>query len=79
MALPLFFLADDYQNNQVILNEETSRHIAQVLRMQNGSFIQLTDGKGRLLDAEINEAHKKRTIVKIIKEHNHICILFNCS
>ena len=68
MALPLFFLADDYHDNQVILNEETSRHIAQVLRMQNGSFIQLTDGKGRLLDAEINESHKKRTIVKIIKE-----------
>lgn len=70
MALPLFYLADVVLENQVILNEETSRHIAQVLRMQHGSFIQLTDGRGHLLDAEITEAHKKRTVVKIIKKQN---------
>lgn len=70
MALPLFFIADTVHDNQVVLNEDTSRHVAQVLRMQNGALIQLTDGKGMLLDAEITEAHKKRTIVKIIKKQN---------
>lgn len=68
MALPLFFLADDVHDKQVILNEETSRHIIQVLRMQEGAHIQLTNGKGHLLEAEIAEANKKRTIVKIIKD-----------
>ena len=68
MALPLFFLADDVHDKQVILNEETSRHIIQVLRMQEGAHIQLTNGKGLLLEAEITEAHKKRTIVKILNE-----------
>ncbi len=67
MALPLFFLADDVHNDQVILNEDTSRHVVQVLRMQVGSLVQLTDGKGHLLDAEILEGHKKRTLVKINK------------
>ena len=65
MALPLFFIADTVHDNQVILNEDTSRHVAQVLRMQNGALIQLTDGKGMLLDVEITEAHKKRTIVNL--------------
>lgn len=68
MALPIFFLSDVVHDKQVILNEETSRHIIQVLRMQEGAFIQLTNGKGHLLEAEITEAHKKRTIVKILKE-----------
>ncbi len=68
MTLPLFFLVDDVHDKQVILNEDTSRHIAQVLRMQDGALLQLTDGKGQLLDAEITEAHKKRTIVKIVKK-----------
>lgn len=68
MALPLFLLADDVHDKQVILNEETSRHIIQVLRMQEGAHIQLTNGNGHLLEAEITEAHKKRTIVKILKE-----------
>ncbi len=70
MALPLFFIADTVHDNQVVLNEDTSRHVAQVLRMQNGALIQLTDGKGMLLYVEITEAHKKRTIVKIIKKQN---------
>ena len=70
MGLPIFYLQDFSGNSNIELNEETSRHIVQVLRMQVGSLIQLTNGKGRLLNAEITSAHKKKTLVKTIREQN---------
>ena len=48
-----------------MLNEETSRHIAQVLRMNSGEHISLTDGTGNLYTAEITESNKKGCSVKI--------------
>jgi len=70
MGLPIFYLEEFTGNNTVELNEETSRHIVQVLRMQEGSQIQLTDGRGRLMDAEITAAHKKKTLVKILRQQS---------
>lgn len=67
MALPFFYkenlLASD---TLVVLNEATSKHIVQVLRMQNGEQLQLTNGKGDLFTAEINDNNRKRCAVKII-------------
>lgn len=60
--LPLFF-AEDLKEKDLILDEETSRHIAQVLRMEVGEKIQLTDGKGLLVDATITNNHKKKCAV----------------
>ena len=68
MALPFFYVADILPSNlSVVLNEETSRHIVQVLRMQNSEQLQLTDGKGNLFVAEITDNNKKKCIVKIVK------------
>jgi 16S rRNA (uracil1498-N3)-methyltransferase len=67
MSLPYFFieqLAPEAQN--LILNEEQSKHIIQVLRMQKGEGILLTDGKGSKADAVIVDAHRKRCEVKMI-------------
>ncbi|MCY7422142.1 MAG: 16S rRNA (uracil(1498)-N(3))-methyltransferase [Chitinophagaceae bacterium] len=65
MALPIFYL-DQYQNqNVILLNEETSRHVIQVLRMKKGELLQLTDGKGALLTASIIDDHKKNCTVGI--------------
>ena len=50
-------------------SEETSKHCAQVLRMQGGDAIQITNGMGGVFEATIVEAHKKNTTVQIIKEH----------
>jgi 16S rRNA (uracil1498-N3)-methyltransferase len=64
----------------VVLNEENSKHIVQVLRMQNGKQIKLTDGFGNLYLAEITDAHKKKCAVKIIERTkqeapaNKVCI-----
>ena len=49
----------------MVLDDETSKHIVQVLRMKKGESLKLTDGKGNLLTAEISNDHKKHCGVKI--------------
>ena len=65
MALPLFFIEDYDGTDFIMLDEDTSRHVVQVLRMAVGEALQLTDGKGQLLTALITEAHKKKCAVRI--------------
>ncbi len=67
MALPFFYTAlIKITDKEFVLNEETSKHAAQVLRMQNGEQLLLTDGKGNLFTAEIIDNNRKKCIVKII-------------
>ena len=67
MALPFFYSESITTGaTSFSLNEETSKHIAQVLRMQNGEQIQLTDGKGSVFTAEITDNNKKKCAVKIL-------------
>lgn len=67
MNLPIFFKENiDAANNLIVLDEETSRHVVQVLRMKSGELLQLTDGKGRLVTAEIVKDHKRNCEVKIV-------------
>ena len=49
----------------IALDEATARHIGQVLRMQAGKKIQLTDGKGTSAIASITVSEKKRCTVLI--------------
>ena len=49
-----------------MLDEESSRHVVQVLRMKEGEKLNLTDGRGSLITAEITDAHKKHCAVKVI-------------
>jgi 16S rRNA (uracil1498-N3)-methyltransferase len=65
--MPPYFYIPSYDEDQteIILDEETSRHIVQVLRMDVGERLQLTDGKGSLLEAVIRDAHKKKCIVRV--------------
>lgn len=68
MSLPLFYIPDYNETlQQLELNEETSRHIVQVLRMKKEEELQLTDGKGTLLQGIIMDDHKKRTIIRVHK------------
>jgi 16S rRNA (uracil1498-N3)-methyltransferase len=48
------------------LTEDTSKHCIQVLRMQEGEQLQLTNGNGLRILAEIITAHKKNCLVKIV-------------
>ena len=65
MALP-FFYVENLENNTVVLDEDTSKHMVQVLRMQKGEKLLLTDGRGKKAEAEIMDDNRKRCTVKII-------------
>ncbi len=65
MERPVFFI-DHLPENTITLNEDTSKHVVQVLRMKPGEQLHLTDGAGSLLKAEIIDDHKKKCTVGII-------------
>ncbi len=66
MALPFFYINNyDGTQKQIVLDEDTSKHIVQVLRMKVGEQLNLTDGKGNLLTCSIVEDHKKHCLVKV--------------
>lgn len=67
MDLPIFFLEAFSSEDILTLNEETSKHAVQVLRMKPSEKLQLTDGAGNLLTAEILDDHKKKCTVKIVE------------
>jgi 16S rRNA (uracil1498-N3)-methyltransferase len=68
MPLPFFYTEPvAAAQNIVVLNEENSKHAVQVLRMQNGEQLKLTDGLGNLYTAEISDAHKKKCTVNILE------------
>ena len=71
MSLPFFYKEDLVATStDIVLDEATSKHIAQVLRMQNGEQLQLTNGKGDLFTAEITDNNRKKCIVKVITTDN---------
>ena len=49
----------------MVLDEDTSRHVIQVLRMKKGDRLNLTDGKGNILTTIIEDDHKKHCVVKV--------------
>ena len=71
MALPFFYKEDLVAlSTEIVLDESTSRHVVQVLRMQNGEQLQLTNGKGILFTAEITDNNRKKCTVKVIQTNN---------
>jgi len=67
--MPYFYIASLKDKGETfVLNENSSRHILQVLRMQPGENLQLTDGRGGLVLCSITEAHKKRCRVTVIEK-----------
>ncbi|MCW3082032.1 RsmE family RNA methyltransferase [Segetibacter sp.] len=80
MDVPIFFL-DNFSSADILtLNEDTSKHIVQVLRMKTREKLQLADGAGNLLLAEILDEHKKKCTVKILarefiaRKQQEVCI-----
>jgi 16S rRNA (uracil1498-N3)-methyltransferase len=67
MKLPLFYKPDILPvDSPVVLDEPASKHIIQVLRMQEGEQLRLTDGRGTLFNVAITNDNRKRCEVKII-------------
>lgn len=66
MTLPYFYHSSaGATGDDLLLDEDNSRHIVQVLRMKPGEKLRLTDGKGALLTAAIIDDHKKKCRVRI--------------
>lgn len=69
MPSPYFYFAHlASMPDEFALNENSSRHIVQVLRMQSGEDLRLTDGRGLSVLAKIHEPNKKKCIVQIIEK-----------
>lgn len=64
MALPFFFV-EQLNGSTLVLDEDTSKHMISVLRMQKGEALLLTDGKGTKATAIIADDNRKRCTVSI--------------
>ena len=68
MASPYFYFATlKKQADTISLDEKSSRHIVQVLRMKTGEELRLTDGLGLSTLASIRDANKKKCVVNIVE------------
>ncbi|RYF83335.1 MAG: 16S rRNA (uracil(1498)-N(3))-methyltransferase, partial [Chitinophagaceae bacterium] len=52
-------------STSLVLDENTSKHVVQVLRMQKGELLQLTDGRGHIYSCVITDDHRKKCSVTI--------------
>ena len=64
MALPYFFV-ESLVDKTIQLDEDTSKHMIGVLRMNKGEDVLLTDGKGQKAKATITDDNRKRCVVQI--------------
>jgi 16S rRNA (uracil1498-N3)-methyltransferase len=68
----------------VVLDDDTSKHVWQVLRMQEGDALALTDGKGNIAEGRLVLVERHRSKVKIehsdfqdrVSEIFHLCVGF---
>ncbi len=67
--IPLFYEENiSGQDGMVMLSEESSHHIHQVLRLKAGDEIAITNGKGNLMKGVLTTVNRKKTIFKITTE-----------
>lgn len=60
------FYCENLNHNTALLNEEESKHVAQVLRLRVGDAVQVIDGKGKFCEAKITIAHSKKCELELI-------------
>jgi 16S rRNA (uracil1498-N3)-methyltransferase len=63
--LPYFFV-ENISGKEIQLDEDTSKHMISVLRMQRGEKLLLTDGKGKVAECIVADDNRKRTVVSIV-------------
>jgi 16S rRNA (uracil1498-N3)-methyltransferase len=69
MSIPYFYEPSILSGQtSFTLNEISSKHCVQVLRMQENQRVDITNGLGYLFEAVIANAHKKNTLVQIQSE-----------
>lgn len=69
MSIPYFYEPTIVAGHtSFTLNETSSKHCVQVLRMKENDRVDITNGKGFLFEAVIVNAHKKNTLVHLQSE-----------
>jgi 16S rRNA (uracil1498-N3)-methyltransferase len=63
------FIGQKYDDGSWHLSAEDAKHCQKVLRLEPGEHIELTDGKGRWAQAEINALSGKTIDLNIVAEH----------
>jgi 16S rRNA (uracil1498-N3)-methyltransferase len=64
------FYAPEITTPLYTLPEEESGHCVRVLRLREGDELHITDGRGTLYRAEVEEAHHKHCTIRIVEEHH---------
>jgi 16S rRNA (uracil1498-N3)-methyltransferase len=65
MQLPIFYIPD-LEKDIITLDENTSKHVVQVLRMEKGEHLLITDGKGKTATTIIQDDHRKKCEVRVL-------------
>lgn len=60
-----FFFVETLNDQRIVLNEDTSKHMINVLRMEKGEEVLLTDGKGKKAKASIVDDNRKKCVVEV--------------
>ncbi len=63
--MQLFYIPE-IRGSEVTLDPDESKHAVKVLRLTEGSSVQIVDGKGGFHEAEIAEAHPKKCRLNIL-------------
>ena len=63
------FYAPEITTPLYTLPEEESGHCVRVLRLREGDSLHITDGKGTLYRAVVEDPHPKRCTIRIVEEH----------
>jgi len=64
MSLPFFFV-ENLNTTSIVLDEDISKHMISVLRMQKNEEVLLTNGKGKKAKAFIIDDNRKKCVVEI--------------
>jgi 16S rRNA (uracil1498-N3)-methyltransferase len=67
MALSYFFI-ESLEEKNIQLDEDTSKHVISVLRMQKGESLLMTDGRGTKAEAQIIDDNRKRCVVQVLSK-----------
>lgn len=59
---------ENFQDKNILLNLEETRHLRDVLRLREGETVQVFDGAGREFLCEIEKIEKRETVLKILRE-----------
>ena len=62
-----FYFAEDLSGNSVTLDKDESHHVMHVMRLNAGSTLTITDGKGMLVNGIISSANPKGCVVEILQ------------